>query len=118
MGLNSILYKLIVGVRHYMSVRLDKWGGPGCFGLVFLIPLLCSRFTASFVMLLKSWSTLRMSSLRVCSRERPGYLMTSTKDQVMVLMMHSSMQSRKDTFSTSRGLFHNYREVFPGIDPS
>lgn len=63
-------------------------------------------------MLLKSWSTPRMSSLKVCSRELPGYLMTSTKDQDMVLMMHSSMQSRKDIFSTSRALFQIAERYF------
>lgn len=74
------------------------------FGLGFL-PLWCCRFTASFATLLKSWSTLRMSSWRACSRELPGCLMTSTKDLDMVLMMHSSMQSRKDLFYASMGLF-------------
>lgn len=58
-----------------------------------------------------------MSSLRVCSRELPGYLMTSTKDLDMVLMMHSSMQSRKNIFSVSIGLFHNCKEVFSQIYP-
>lgn len=74
------------------------------FDLGFLL-LLCCRFTASFATWLKSWSTLRMSSLRACSRELPGCLMTSTKDLDMVLMMHSNMQSRKDFFYASRGLF-------------
>lgn len=81
------------------------------FGLEFS-PLLCCRFTASFATLLKSWSTLRMSSWRACSRELPGCLMTSTKDQDMVLMMHSSMQSRKDFLYASRGLFQSARSVF------
>ena len=127
------LWTLIYGTRFYALQTHSKsqalhecgtgevgWGVVffWVFVLFFLIPLLCSRFTASFVMLLKSWSTLRMSSLRVCSRELPGYLMTSTKDQDMVLMMHSSTQSRKDIFSTSWGLFYNCREVFTGIDPS
>lgn len=98
--------QVVSGSHPYCCVVLTLPSRNFCllsvFGLGFL-PLLCCRFTASFATLLKSWSTLRMSSLRACSRELPGCLMTSTKDLDMVLMMHSSMQSRKDFFA-SRGL--------------
>jgi len=36
MGLGFMLYKLIVRVRHYMSVALEKWGGVlFSFGFLF-----------------------------------------------------------------------------------
>lgn len=44
--------------------------------------------------------------------------MTSTKDRDTVLMMHSSMQSRKNVFSVCGDLFHNDKELFSGIDTS
>lgn len=55
-------------------------------------------FTAFFVMLLRCWNTPRMSSWKACSRELPGSLMTSTRDQDMVPMMHLSMQSQTHLF--------------------
>lgn len=107
--------QVVPGSRPYCCVVLTLPSRNFCllsvFGLGFL-PLLCCRFTASFAMLLKSWSTPRMSSLRACSRELPGCLMTSTKDRDMVLMMHSSMQSRKDFFYASRGLFQIAEKYF------
>ena len=56
-----------------------------------------SRFTAFFVMLLKSQNTPRMSNWKACSRGLPGSSMTSTRDPDMVPMMHLSTQSRKNS---------------------